>query len=125
MKLALFQLDLRRPPVDGQLAKSVDQPLFLDHGQVAFPALLLVAVVVPHGPAHLLVVHGLRPVGLHLAPGPGKVACVIDLEHAGDLVDPADDLGIVGAVVQHVPDENIERGEGDLGLMFPRPAALS
>ncbi len=40
----------------------VEEPLLLDHGQMPLPALALRAVVVAHGPRHLLVVHLLRSV---------------------------------------------------------------
>ena len=50
----------------------VVEALFLDHGEVALPALSLTAVVVAHGSGHLLVVHLLGPEGLHLPPRPGK-----------------------------------------------------
>ena len=51
----------------------VVESLLLDHGEVALPALSLTAVVVAHGSRHLLVVHLLRPVGLHLTPRPGEL----------------------------------------------------
>ena len=53
----------------------VVESLLLDHGEVALPALSLTAVVVAHGSRHLLVVHLLRPVGLHLPPRPGELYC--------------------------------------------------
>ena len=51
------------------------ESFLLDHGEVALPALSLTAVVVAHGSRHLLVVHLLRPVGLHLTPRPGELYC--------------------------------------------------
>ena len=51
----------------------IAESLLLDHGEVALPALSLTAVVVAHGSRHLLVVHLLRPVGLHLPPRPGEL----------------------------------------------------
>ena len=66
----------------------VDQPLFLDHGQVSFST--GTAVVVAHGSAHLLVVHLLASVGLHLAPGSGKLHGVAHLEDPVGLTHPAD-----------------------------------
>ena len=51
----------------------IAESLLLDHGEVALPALSLTAVVVAHGSRHLLVVHLLRPVGLHLTPRPGEL----------------------------------------------------
>ena len=51
----------------------VVESLLLDHGEVALPALPLTAVVIPHGPGHLLVVHLLRPVRLHPTPRLGKL----------------------------------------------------
>ena len=51
----------------------VIETLLLDHGEVALPALPLTAVMVPHGPGHLLIVHLLRPVGLHPTPRLGKL----------------------------------------------------
>ena len=59
--------------MDVKLVLPVAQTLLLDHGEVPLPALPLAAVVVPHGPGHLLIVHLLRPVGLHLTPRLGKL----------------------------------------------------
>ena len=39
----------------------VEQPLLLDHCQVAFPALPLRPIVIPHGSRHFLIIHSLRP----------------------------------------------------------------
>ncbi len=44
--------------------------------------LLLAAVVVPHCPGHLLVVHLLGAVGLHHPPGAGELGRVGNLEDA-------------------------------------------
>lgn len=122
---ALFLDHFRLPPVDGQLAKLVDQPLLFDHGQVALPSLVLVPVVVAHGPRHLLVVHLLAAVGLHATPRLGELGGVADLEDARRLVDPADDLGVVGVVVEHVPDENVEGRQWDLGSVLPGATTLA
>ena len=51
----------------------VAETLLLDHSEVALPALPLTAVMIPHGPGHLLIVHLLRPVGLHPTPRLGKL----------------------------------------------------
>ena len=59
--------------MDVKLVLPVAQTLLLDHGEVALPALPLTAVMVPHGPGHLLIVHLLRPVGLHPTPRLGKL----------------------------------------------------
>ena len=59
----------------------VVESLLLDHGEVALPALSLTAVVVAHGSGHLLVVHLLRPVGLHLPPRPGELQRVCHLAY--------------------------------------------
>ena len=53
MDLARHPTDLRLAPVQGEFSEAVDEPLLLYHGQVALPALLLAAVVVPHRPRHL------------------------------------------------------------------------
>ena len=66
--------------MDVKLCLPVAQTLLLDHGEVALPALPLTAVMVPHGPGHLLIVHLLRPVGLHPTPRLGKLQCVCYLE---------------------------------------------
>ena len=97
MNLTIFEGHFTGPPSYGQLSEPVDQPLLFDHGQVALPA--RAAVMVPHGPAHLFVVHLFAPVGLHPAPGPGKLHGVAHLEDAVALIDPADDPGVVGLVV--------------------------
>ena len=73
---------------------------------------------------HLLVVHLLAAVRLHPAPRLGEVDRVGDLEDALRLADPADDPRVVEVVVQHVPDEDVERREGDLGRVLPRPPSL-
>ena len=57
MQWALLHLDLGRPPIDGQLSKPVDQTFLLDHAYVTLPPLLLFSVMIPHRPAHLLIVH--------------------------------------------------------------------
>ena len=51
----------------------VAETLLLDHSEVALPALPVTAVMIPHGPGHLLIVHLLRPVGLHPTPRLGKL----------------------------------------------------
>jgi hypothetical protein len=108
---------------NSQFSETVDEPLLLHHGQVAFPA--RAAVVIPHGPAHLFVVHLLAAVGLHQAPRPRELEGVAHLEDAVSVADPADDTRVVVAVVEQVPDENVERGERNFGGVLPRPAPLA
>ena len=119
----VLQRDLAGPPTDRQLAEAVDQPLLLDHGQVAFPA--RAAVVVAHGPAHLLVVHLFASVGLHQAPRASELERVGHLEDAVRVADPADDLGVVEPVVQQVPDEDVEGRERNLGRVLSWATALA
>ena len=54
----------------------VAETLLLDHGEVTLPALPLTAVMIPHGPGHLLIVHLLRPIGFHPTPRLGELQCV-------------------------------------------------
>ena len=48
-----------------------------------------------------------------------------DLEDAQRLADPADDPRVVVVVVQHVPDEDVERRERNLGRVLSRPPSLA
>ena len=57
----------------------VIQSLLLDHGQVSFSSQSLTSIVIPHSSGHLLIVHFFRSVGLHAAPGLGKLQGVGDL----------------------------------------------
>jgi hypothetical protein len=116
MNLTIFQHHFSWSPTDGQFAESVDKPLLLDHGQVALAT--RAAVVVSHGPAHLLVVHFFAAVRLHPAPRSGKFHRVTDLKDAVSFADPADDPWVVGPVVQQVPDEDVEWRKRNFGCML-------
>ena len=122
---ATFDVDLLRPPVDGKLAEPVEQPLLLHHGQVAFATLLDAAVVVPHGPGQLLVVHLYSSIRLHQAPRAGKIVGVVHPEDAVGLVDPADHARVVEPVVQQVPNKDVDRRKWNLRCMLPRSASFS
>ena len=54
-----------------------------------------------------------------------EVHRVGDLEDAQRLADPADDPRVVVVIVQHVPDEDVERRQRNLGRVLSRPPALS
>ena len=114
---------LARPPSNGKLAEAVDEPLLLHHREVAFPR--RTAVVIPHRPAHLFVVHLLAPVGLHPAPRSSELEGVAHLEDAVGVADPADDSRVVVLVVKQVPYEDVQRRKGDLGRVLTRPTSLA
>ena len=116
--LTILECNFSRPPTNGQLAKSIDQPFLLDHGQVAFST--GTPVMIPHGSAHLLVVHLFASVQLHPAPRPGKLHRVAHLEDAVTVADPADDARVVVPVVQQVSDEDVERGQRNFGGVLSR-----
>lgn len=120
-----FDVDLLWPPVDGKLAESVEQPLLLHHGQVAFATLLDAAVVVPHGPGQLLVVHLDAAIRLHQSPRACKVVGVVHPEDAVGLVYPADHAWVVEPVVQQVSNKDIDRRKRNLRRMLTRSASFS
>jgi len=69
--------------------------------------------VVSHCPTHLLIVHFFTSIQLHSAPR----SCN-NLEDAVNDIDPTDDLGVVGPVVQQVPDEGVERRKRNFWCML-------
>ena len=114
MLRARFDSHFPRLPVDGQFTKPVEEPLFLDHGEVALSTLLGVPVVVPHGAGELLVVHPHASVALHEAPGSGEFVGVVHPEHPEGLVYPADYPRVVEFVVEEVADEDVDGRKGNL-----------
>ena len=89
------------------VSSPIIQPLLLDHGQVTLPAMSLRSIVVSHGSRHLLIVHLLRPVHLHVAPGLGQLQGVGHLETRRLFIHPGHHCGIVVDIVKHVPGNNI------------------